>query len=41
MGMTTLKRINREHIVTVNGKRFVFNTMHEALQYISEINRGK
>lgn len=38
--MITFKRINRKHIVTVDGKESVFNTAHKALQFIFEIKRG-
>ena len=42
MGMKiTLKRINHEHIVTVNGKPQVFATMIEALRYIFEVRRNE
>jgi hypothetical protein len=36
--MTTLKRINRKHIVTVNGEQFVFETFREALTFIFNRN---
>lgn len=40
MGMKiTLKRINREHIVTVDGKPKVFATLMEALKHIVEVRR--
>ena len=32
--MITLKRTNGQHIVTVDGKQFVFDTFRKALQYI-------
>jgi len=32
----SLKRINRKHIVTVDGTQFVFDSMRKALQYIFE-----
>ena len=34
MGMITFKRINRQYIVTVDGKPFVFDTVRKALQHI-------
>ena len=36
-----LKRINREHIVTVNGKPMVFATLIEAFKYIFEVKRNE
>ena len=35
--MITLKRINGKHLVTVDGKQFVFDTMLKAIEYISDM----
>lgn len=32
--MTTLKRINGRHIVTINGEQHVFRTLEHALTFI-------
>lgn len=35
--MMTFKRINGEYIVTVDKLNFVFDTLHDAIEFIREV----